>query len=272
MDKNLTILVLVFFISTAVIGAGVGSGNLLRDGFVLAGVNGKLVPASNEQGLTGGDGNEWLFEFDSEVSDGTGRIKAGEKIELLPSAALEKIIADAGKEAAGSYRLWGKVTKYRDKNFIFPVYFLAVGETMQARSEQPQKRQQSEMRLTINEPNDVLTLPDEIIARLQTRKIIQPQRLQKGLELKTDCILADRTGFIRETGDETEFVFDGLGRNVPGVSVKLSACEVLERAERRQLAEPEPVRFKVAGIVTRYKGENYLLLQRAIRVYSHGNF
>ncbi len=272
MDKKLTILVLALFIITAVIGAGSAGKNLLRDGFVLAGVDGKLAPASNEQRLTGGDSNKWLFEFDSEVSDGTGRIRAGEKIELLPSSTLEKIIADAGKRPASGYRLWGKVTKYRDKNFIFPIYFLAVGETTQARSEQPQKRQQPETQLTINEPNDVLALPEEIIAKLQTRKIIQPQRLQKSLELKTDCILADRTGFIRETGDETEFVFDGLGRNVPGVFVKLSACEVLERTERQQLAEPEPVRFKVAGIVTRYEGENYLLLQRAIRVYSHGNF
>lgn len=263
MGRKTAILVLVFFISAAAIGAGVGSGNLLRDGFVLAGVDGKL---------TGGDGNEWLFEFDSEVSDGTGRIKAGGKIELLPSATLGKIIADAEKRPAGSYRLWGKVTKYRDKNFIFPIYFLAISETDKQRSRQSQRRQQPETQLTINEPNDVLALPDEIIAKLQTRNIIQPRQLQKGIELKTDCILADRTGFIRDSGDEIEFVFDGLGRNVPGVSVKLLACEVLERTERQQLAEPEAVRFKVAGIVTRYKGENYLLLQRAIRVYSHGNF
>ena len=272
MGKRLTILVLALFISAAAIGAGSAGGNLLRDGFVLAGIDGKLAPAGNEQGLTGGDSNEWLFEFDSEVSDGTGRIKAGEKIELLPSATLERIIADAGKQPGANYRLWGRVTKYRDKNFIFPIYFLAVSETDKQRSRQPQKQQQPETQLTINEPNDALTLPEEIVAKLQRRKIIQPQQLQKGLELKTDCILADRTGFIRETGDETEFVFDGLGRNVPGVSIKLVGCEVLERTEREQLAEPEAVRFKVAGIVTRYEGENYLLLQRAVRVYSHGNF
>jgi hypothetical protein len=272
MDKKAAIFVLVFFISAAAIGAGVGGGNLLRDGFVLAGVEGKLAPASNRQGLAISDSNEWLFEFDSDVSDGTGRINAGEKIELLPSAGLERIIADAEKQPAVSYRLWGRVTTYRYKNFIFPIYFLAVGETDRQRTEQPQKQQQPETQLTINEPNDVLALPEEIIAKLQTRKIIQPQQLQKGLELKTDCILADRTGFIREKGDEPEFVFDGLGRNVPEISIKLVACEVLERAERQQLVEPEPVRFKVAGIVTRYKGENYLLLQRATRVYSHGNF
>jgi len=35
---------------------------------------------------------------------------------------------------------------------------------------------------------------------------------------------------------------------------------------------PEPVRFKIAGIKTAYKGEHYLLLQKATRVYSHENF
>jgi hypothetical protein len=47
---------------------------------------------------------------------------------------------------------------------------------------------------------------------------------------------------------------------------------VLELAEQRQSAVPEPVRFKIAGIVTKYKGKNYLLLQKVTRVYSHQNF
>jgi hypothetical protein len=47
---------------------------------------------------------------------------------------------------------------------------------------------------------------------------------------------------------------------------------VLELAEQRQSAVPVPVRFKIAGIMTKYKGENYLLLQKATRIYSHQNF
>jgi hypothetical protein len=46
----------------------------------------------------------------------------------------------------------------------------------------------------------------------------------------------------------------------------------LESAEEKTANEPDKVRFKIAGIVTRYKGENYLLLHRIVRIYSNGNF
>ncbi|GAH07812.1 unnamed protein product, partial [marine sediment metagenome] len=68
------------------------------------------------------------------------------------------------------------------------------------------------------------------------------------------------------------FIPDAFGRNVRPVSLRLLPCEVLELAEQRQSIVPEPVRFKIAGIITKYKGKNYLLLQKAIRVYSHQNF
>jgi hypothetical protein len=40
----------------------------------------------------------------------------------------------------------------------------------------------------------------------------------------------------------------------------------------RQRSSVEPIRFNIAGLVTEFKGRQYLLLQRAIRVHSHGNF
>jgi hypothetical protein len=46
----------------------------------------------------------------------------------------------------------------------------------------------------------------------------------------------------------------------------------LELTERLQSADLEPLRFKIAGVLTTYKDEKYLLLQKAIRTYSHGNF
>jgi len=48
--------------------------------------------------------------------------------------------------------------------------------------------------------------------------------------------------------------------------------EALELTERKQATVPEPLRFKIAGIMTEYKGSSYLLLQKATRVYSHENF
>jgi len=268
----------------------------LRDGFVLAGIDGKLSSADSND-----DSQRWLFEFYSDVSDDKGRVKAGESLELLPSAALEKMTDDTQKRSAESYRLWGKVTKYQERNFIFPIYFLPLGEVKQTEPPTPQKSQQTESQITetpnanvtkkvheptINEPNDELAMPQEIIARLQTRRVVRPEQLQetqntingvrepkKGLELKADCILADRTAFLVDQPDGgATAVFDALGRNIPRVSFRLLPCEALQHAQRKQSAEADPLRFKIAGIITKYKGEYYLLLQRARRIYSHQNF
>ncbi len=296
----------VCFAVAFLFGAGAVRETALRDGFVLTGVDGKLTSADSK----------WFFEFDSDVSDDRGRIYAGTRLELLPSATLEKMTADAKSRYIGtaaspvvrskspgatvmpsvqtsngaSYRLWGRVTKYRGKNFIFGIYFLPLSEVgtpfrNMSRNGSPVKQlkaptlRQQETKLTINEPNDVLIIPEEIIAKLAIRRTIRPQQLRKGLELKQDFILADRTGFITRQADNSKFkiqnskfIFDALGRNLQQVRLNLLACEALERAERQQSAEPEPLRFKIAGIVTKYKGEYYLLLQRATRVYSHSNF
>ena len=74
--------------------------------------------------------------------------------------------------------------------------------------------------------------------------------------------------------DEGRFIFvpDALGRNVQKLSLHLLPCEALELTELKIAAEPETLRFKIAGIMTKYKGDKYLLLERAKRTYSHGNF
>jgi hypothetical protein len=272
------------------------------------------------------DLDRWFFEFDSEVSDGRGRVEAGARLELLPSATLEKMTADAERRTdvnfvgskspastsnAVDYRLWGRVTKYRGRNFIFPTDFLPLGKTIDVpspTSEEPQQQestptesppaQESTEELAINEPNDVVTIPQEILEKIEVRRIgrkIAPTARQgERLELKQDPILVDRIGFISsramravrrvEWKEETQnvkgntqygfFVLNAFGRNIRSASGRfgLLPCESLERAEEHQSEQPDPLRFKIAGIVTRYKGKQYLLLQRASRVYSYENF
>jgi len=267
----------------------------LRDGFALAGVDGKLSSADSNEGP-----QRWLFQFYSDVSDDQGRVEAGETLELLPSATLEKMTDNTQKRSIENYRLWGRVTKYQQRNFIFPIYFLPLGRVEQ-KLPTPQKSQHTESQITqtpnanktnkvrepaINEPNDELAMPQEIIARLQTRRVVRTEQFQEtqntingvlehkqGLELKADCIVADRTAFLVDQPDGgVNAVFDALGRNIPRVSFRLLPCEALQHAQRKQSAEADALRFKIAGILTKYKGEYYLLLQRAIQIYSHQNF
>ncbi|MHC4558730.1 MAG: hypothetical protein ACYTFW_16760 [Planctomycetota bacterium] len=304
MGKRPAILVLVCFIGTAVFGAETARQPLLREGFVLRGVDGKLIgPDSNDA---------WFFEFSSDVNDYRVVVKAGTRLELLPSSALEKMTADVNIRSAATYRLWnGRVTKYKGRNFIFPNFFLPLSKVRKPQSQTPQEPQQKQSEPTdtlseqkrkqqpaVDEPNDVLAIPKEIIERLKARREQiadsgQPIADSNGVSVEelpltsetgellnakrytqsADSVLVDRTALlVRRDDDRLVFVPDALGRKVQQISLRLLPCEALELTELKQFIEPEPVRFKIAGIVTKYKGQNYLLLQKATRAYSHGNF
>ncbi|HCO92445.1 MAG TPA: hypothetical protein DIU00_00595 [Phycisphaerales bacterium] len=297
MSRITLFLILVFFVSVVAAASEfdteiIDETPLLRDGFVMMGVDGTLVgPDSNDV---------YFFELLSDVNDYRVVLKAGTKLELLPSSALEKMIAGVKKRPAAIYRLWnGRVTRYRGRNFIFPNYFLPM---MKAEKPEPktsqQPQQEREQKLALDEPNDVLAMPPEVIEKLRaardkTSASVQPitdvneisvDKSQPAAEegklpsarsyaQSADSVFVDRTAFLVERDDgRLVFVPDALGRNVQKLSLHLLPCAVLEMTEQKQAAEPEPVRFKIAGIMTKYKGDNYLLLERAIRTYSHGNF
>ncbi|MHC4665300.1 MAG: hypothetical protein ACYS9T_04995 [Planctomycetota bacterium] len=264
----------------------------LHDGFVLAGVTGRLTVRDTNEALEGGL-DRWFFEFADDVADGKGRVKAGASLELLPSATLERMTADAKKGSGADCRLWARVTRYRGKNYIFPIFpthFLPVSETGGGRptvSEKPASQEsggaatasdrEQKGEPAVNEPNDVLAIPEEIMTKLQAGRVARPSRLVMGAESAQDPILSDRIGLVRsaEYGMahiEYAFVFDAFGRKPGQVSLRLLPCEALQGAEQRQSAEADPPRFKIAGIVTKYRGDYYLLLHKATRVYSHENF
>lgn len=314
MGKKLVISILASFVSVVPVASGPGAGTarqrLLRDGFVLRGIDGRLTRQDNPAPIRGREsgygpqfnryGSRWFFELGSDVSDYKARVRAGTRLELLPSATLEKMAADVSERSA---RLWGRVTKYKGRNFIFPMYFLPLSKTAKPKSQTPkapQKPQQQEDRRqpAISDPNDILEIPQEIIEKLKTRREKTADSRQRMADSKrlpideleltaenrksltaehyapsADSILVDRTALLVEQDDgRLVFVLDALGRNVQQVSLRLLPCEALELTEQRQSAVPEPVRFKIAGIKTAYKGEHYLLLQKATRVYSHQNF
>lgn len=259
MAKNINALVLAVIFAVIIVGnINAAAVKTLKDGFVPAGIDGKLTAI---------DKDRWAFEPNSDVTDQTGTIKAGTSIEILRSAALEKMTADAQKRAAVSYRLWGRFTKYKDKNFIFPIYFLPITEVKPPDQSEPQKATPS-----INDPDDEVPIPLEIEAKLATKKIVHIEQLEEGMELKQDSILADRTGLVVKKGDDTIFAFDSFGRSAQKISIQLLPCQILELAQKEQAEAMDPVLFRISGIITKYKDRYYLLLQRAVRVYSHGNF
>ena len=270
---------------------------LLREGFVLRGVDGRL---------SGPDTNDaWFFELAADVNDFRDVLEAGTKVQMLPSSTLERMIADGRKRSEMTFRLWnGRVTRYKGRNFVFPSFFLPIRQEKNAGQETPEaiqsakpdemiespSEQEREPPLRVRDPNDVLTIPGDLLDKLQAtreamaarkRRIVDsnlpddgPKQPQKqSYRGDSDSVFVNRTGFIVGRNDGGFiFVLDSLGRNVRRRSLRLLPCEVLELAEQKISAGFEPVRFKIAGILTRYENTDYLLLHKATPTYSHGNF
>ncbi len=296
MSKMPVFLILVFFIgvvSTASVFDAeiIRETPLLRDGFAIMRVDGDLVgPDSNDV---------WFFELASDVNDYRTVIKAGTRLELLPSSALEKMTADKKMRTTATYRLWNsRVTKYKGRNFIFPGFFMPLSKAEKTEPAEIQSGREREQQLALDEPNDVLALPQEVIEKLRARRettVISKKPIADGNEISVDesqpaaekeklpdarrytqspdSIFVDRTAFlVKQNNGRYLFVPDALGRNVQKLFLHLLPCAALELTELKQAAQPDKVRFKIAGIRTKYKGKNYLLLERATRTYSHGNF
>ncbi|MBN1787305.1 MAG: hypothetical protein JW806_02815 [Sedimentisphaerales bacterium] len=253
MKRTVTlILLLIFSVAGNALAKNPSRTHPLRDGFMLDGVDGRVIP----------DSGVWFFQSFEPLTDGKSSLAAGVDIQILPSSMLEKFISTYSKEK-NTYRIWGKFTRYGDKNYIYLSYFLPITAN------------------DVNEPNEVLPvtdaneekiIPDNVLALLRPARKINLTELKKPISTEADGVLADRTGFLREDGSGIYFDFDGLGRKFGTLSLPLLHCESLEIMQKRQNNSPVPLRFKISAIVTSYKGKNYLLLQRAIRAYSHGNF
>ena len=245
-----------------------GDEQLLMEDYVLGGADGKVIRQTNGGQVEGGSG-KWLFEFETEVSDGKAILKAGEPLEFLKSSTLEKMVEDAKQRSDARYRLWGKITKFEGKNYIFATYFLAMRKIDRSAGQQAAEQK---TRQSVNAPNDVLPIPEEIVAKLQTSEVLPTGETPAGLQLKQDTIFANRAGRVVEKEGGFLFEPDGLGRGIEKFEIELLPCQALEEAIDEIRSEPNPVRFNVAGILTRYNDRQYLLLQKATRTYSYGNF
>ena len=236
--------------------------------------------------------DRWLFTPDVDVSDGRGIIKAGQPIELLPSSTLEKITADIEEpKAATAVRLWATVTRYSnrylltgsvledisfhedffDKNFLLAWYFIPMSAIEEPQSKTETDESAAEAPAPAKQSQEDAIIPVDVMAMLKPKRMVNLAKLKK-LDITGDVMLADRTGFVVSDQSGKVLKMDSLGRNVEDISFRLLPCEVLQRTERNLAASAYRQRYRVAGRVTKYKGEFYMLLQRAVRTYNHGNF
>jgi hypothetical protein len=249
-----------------------GVPTVLSEGAVLQGVDGKLV---------GPDANDtWHFELIADANTAGTRLAAGARFELLPSAVLENLIADANDRLEPEYRLMATVTQFRKLNFLFPSYYLPLSKLKGA---DPTGANEpvlpDEIRLAMEKSSTELAIPPEVLETLRSRRAPRAvPRAEGGRSNGTaprktfGHVMVDRVGVISAYENRPVFIPYALGLNVSEEYYELLPCRTLELALQRQAVAPEAIRFNVAGLVTEFKGRKLLLLQRAIRVYSHGNF
>jgi hypothetical protein len=266
-------------VSSACLGAQPGVHKLLPEGTVLNAVDGKLSHVEIN--------DVWLFELSEDVNNVSGRIAAGAKLEVLPSAMLELLIADVNDREAPAYRLSAMVTQHNGRNYLFPTYYLPLSKLKGTEAATPQdQRPQMPAEVTVGDKSPDLTIPPEVIEQLKNRRPARgPQREDREPPDSTTAqkslgrMLINRVGRITAgpdspaaPGQRPVFAPYALGWNIGKTSYVLLPCRALEQAQQMQAASPDPIRFNVAGLVTEFRGRQYLLLQRAIRAYSYGNF
>jgi hypothetical protein len=273
MKNNIFIWFVFIFILLPGLCLGQDQTELIPDGFMFSGAEGAEGKVFYDDAK-----RKWFFELLNDVNDSFNIISANTRLQLLPSAALEKLCSDVNERIKPNYRLWGRVTKYKNQNFVFTSHFFPLAKTHLSEPEiQPETKstvdEEPKKDLSINEPEDAVIIPTEVLKKLSGRKIIRTETVQERFDIEADTIISNRMAFLMKTSEEDfVFVLESLGRNVSEVSLKVLPSQALELAEEIQNLVSDGVRFKISGLLTKYKGEYYLLLQRASRVYSYQNF
>ena len=178
-----------------------------------------------------------------------------------------------GREKSMGVRMTARVTLYQGRNFIFPVLFIPTsgGEKIET-SNHPTPKQQDKEQPQTSDPNDASIIPTHILKRLKPQRVVDLSKIKQQVGIDNDAVLVNRTGFIRNVNGTEVFTLDALGLGVEDVRFVLLKNTVLQQTELRIARLASRKRYRIAGIVTIYKGKYYLLLQRAVRTYTHGNF
>jgi len=234
-------------------------GRPVEEGYLVAGAEGQVVKS--------GDGG-WVFMTVAPITDGRGQMPSDKGAPLLPCSTLEQMVGLVKDAEPLDVRLWAVVTEHRGKNYLYSLYFLPLKE--RAETEPETAKPQEPAPAAKKEKESVL--PTEILQMIQKNAIPDLKRLDELVVTTGDRNLIGRTGLVRTVGDIMVFKADAFGQNVGEGTFELLPCKPLEEALRAARRTPGRQRYVVSGVMTQYEGKNYLLLRRAVRTFTHGNF
>ncbi len=233
---------------------------LIRDGFVVFGVDGAIEK----------DGNSYFFIPDTDIVDSGAKIKAGSRVALLLSSGLDKAVSAMGNEDHQSVRLWGSIVSFKKENFIYISYSLPIMQRSNELKTTDTSKEGSAKQETAKKSE---VLPDDVLKKLHPEKFVNIKQLRSNVLREQDVLIVDRIGFIqRNKNDEYVLTFNAFGQNISNISFGLLPCRELERVIDIKSRMVVPMRFKVVGVATQFKGNHYMLLQRVTPAFSNGNF
>ena len=167
--------------------------------------------------------------------------------------------------------MYKRQTKYRNQNFLFPTYFLPVNQAEQTPPPEEKQQEADQTRSEDDSQQDSI-IPADVMKKLRPRNRPDPAKRKQIIQTDADSILPGRTGFVTIEKQNKAFTIDALGKNVENINLQLLPCQVLELLENKIAQSPYRQRYRVAGIITKYKNNYYLLPQQAVRTYNYGNF
>ncbi len=247
---------------------------VIEEGFFLDGVTGIVRKVDNV--------DVWKFIPNTDVVGLKHTWPAGNPITLLPCSVLEQMTGLAGEDHRLTVRLWGLFTEYDENNYLYSVYFLPVGQTAEMETDsgksasqdgQPDEKQDEHTENTApTEPEQESIIPADILKQIKSAQAPDLRKFQQVAVVTGDKNLIGRAGYLQQKGKVRFFQPDGFGLNVNRHQYLLLPCSAGQEAEKLMQKSPGRERFNVSGLVTHYKGRNYILLRRAVRTYTHGNF
>lgn len=258
MKQIYSVLLLVSVFGAAAVAAP-QKGRPVEEGYLVAGVVGQIVQS---------DDKGWVFTTQEPMTDGKGLIAAEKGVPLLPCSTLEQMVGLVNDAAPLDVRLWAVVTEHRGKNYLYSLYFLPLKEQPDVQPETP--RPQEPAPAAKKEKESVL--PTEILQMIQRNRTPDLKRLDELVITTGDRNLIGRTGLVRMAEETIVFKGDAFGQNVGDGTFELLPSKPLEEVLRAARRTPGRQRYVVSGVMTQYEGKNYLLLRRAVRTFTHGNF
>jgi len=115
-------------------------------------------------------------------------------------------------------------------------------------------------------------IPSNIMKLLQSQSKVDLAQISETTAVTSaDSSLISKAGYIT-LGDTRQFQPDGFGRKVETDDFVLLPCLTLEKTEDTLARAMGRYRYTISGILSRSQGQQYLLMYRAQRTYSNGNF